>query len=430
MFENGEPTLSIPPWYNQRLPTAAFLLGLFAIACSGDQAPDAPAMGPSSSAAAQAGATATAGSDTLGAPEAGGSQGAQGAAPSSTGGITGGGANGVAMGGDGGLAASAGTPGTNDGGESGDMMGGQAGGEPIAGQPSAGENAGGAEAGGVGAGGSAGLAAGGAGLGGAGAGAEAGGTAGLAAGGEGGGGAAAGGAGGAQAQDGWIDLFNGVDFDGWVAHDGGRGDQNSLPIDQVFQVEDGEIHVYKGAPNGSAQVFGNLRNETVLSGNYVLHVEYRWGENKFAPRENSDRDAGILYHITGSDVTKVFPDSLEMQIGDSQVGGDYMTGDLWVLGVPTVAEVMVDGELTKVGDVGGDSVPHYSSVHAENPHGEWNECEITVNGADMSVYMLNGVEVNRVYNFTYNGQPLSEGYVSVQAEWAEVFYRNIRYRQL
>jgi hypothetical protein len=28
----------------------------------------------------------------------------------------------------------------------------------------------------------------------------------------------------------------------------------------------------------------------------------------------------------------------------------------------------------------------------------------------------------------YNGQPLSEGFISVQAEFAELFYRNIQYK--
>jgi hypothetical protein len=69
-------------------------------------------------------------------------------------------------------------------------------------------------------------------------------------------------------------------------------------------------------------------------------------------------------------------------------------------------------------------------VHAENARGEWNECEITVNGAESAVYELNGVEVHRLYNFSYQGQPLDRGFVSVQAEWAEIFYRNIRYRKL
>jgi len=234
---------------------------------------------------------------------------------------------------------------------------------------------------------------------------------------------------------GWVDLFNGVNLDGWVAHDGGRNGNSSLPVSDVFHVANGEIHVYPGAPNGSVQRFANLRHETPLSGNYVLHVEYRWGDNRFASstdaaRARADRDAGILFHITGSDIGKVFPDSLEMQIGDSAVGGPYVTGDLWVLGVPTVAEVLIDDRLTEVGRTGGASVPHRTSVRHENAHGEWNVCEVTVYGADEAVFVLNGHEVNRLYTFSYDGQPLDRGFVSLQAEWAEVFYRHIRYKPL
>jgi hypothetical protein len=35
---------------------------------------------------------------------------------------------------------------------------------------------------------------------------------------------------------------------------------------------------------------------------------------------------------------------------------------------------------------------------------------------------------NRVLNMKYNGQPLTDGHISIQAEYAELFYRNIRYK--
>jgi hypothetical protein len=69
-----------------------------------------------------------------------------------------------------------------------------------------------------------------------------------------------------------------------------------------------------------------------------------------------------------------------------------------------------------------------ASEQAEVPHGEWNTVELIVDGADGAVYMVNGVEVNRVLNMKYDGQPLSDGYVCVQAEFAELFYRNIKYK--
>jgi hypothetical protein len=55
-------------------------------------------------------------------------------------------------------------------------------------------------------------------------------------------------------------------------------------------------------------------------------------------------------------------------------------------------------------------------------------CRSSIDGAAEAVYMINGIEVNRIFNMTYNGQPLSEGFISVQAEWAELYYRNIRYK--
>lgn len=234
----------------------------------------------------------------------------------------------------------------------------------------------------------------------------------------------AGGAGGAQAMGGnggaaeeeWVSLFNGQNLDGWVVH----GTNEPL-----FAVENGEIHVYPTQADQSNQPQANLRNTTLLGGKYTLHVEYRWGEARFSDRRQTARDAGILFHVTG-DVTRVWPDSIECQIGSSPVNGDWVTGDLWVLGTPTTAQTLnANAQLQTHGGGYGFSA---ASVQAENPHGEWNLVDVIIDGATQAIYMVNGVEVNRVFNMTYSGQPLSEGFVSVQAEFAELFYRNIRYK--
>jgi hypothetical protein len=226
---------------------------------------------------------------------------------------------------------------------------------------------------------------------------------------------AMGGAGGA-AEDEWVPLFNGVNLDGWVLH----GTNEPL-----FTVENGEMHVYPTQEDQSNQPQANLRNTTLLGGKYTLHVEYRWGEARFSDRRQTERDAGILFHVTG-DVTRVWPDSIECQIGSSPVNGDWVTGDLWVLGTPTTAQTQNgNGQLQTHGGGFGFSA---ASAQAENPHGEWNSVDVIIDGATQAIYMVNGVEVNRVFNMTYNGQPLSEGFVSVQAEFAELFYRNIRYK--
>jgi hypothetical protein len=223
-----------------------------------------------------------------------------------------------------------------------------------------------------------------------------------------------GGSGGAPEDD-WVPLFNGTNLDGWMVH--------GSPA--LFAVENGEIHVYPTQADQSNQPQANLRNLTLLGGKYTLHVEYRWGDARFVPRAQDDRDAGILFHITGN-VANVWPDSIEHQLGASQLGGPYVAGDLWVLGGPTTAQTMnANGQLQTFGGGFGFSA---ARVHADNPLGEWNTVEIIIDGAAEAIYMVNDIEVNRVFNMTYNGQPLSEGFISVQAEYAELYYRNIQYK--
>ncbi|MEO8182914.1 MAG: DUF1080 domain-containing protein [Deltaproteobacteria bacterium] len=223
-----------------------------------------------------------------------------------------------------------------------------------------------------------------------------------------------GGSGGAPADD-WVPLFNGINLDGWVVHG---------TTETLFAVENGEIHVYPTQADQSNQPQANLRNLTTLGGKYTLHVEYRWGDARFVPRAQNDRDAGILFHIAGN-VANVWPDSIEHQLGASQLGGQYVAGDLFVLGGPTSAQTRnANGQLQTFNN-GGRSA---TRIHADKALGEWNTVEIIIDGAAEAIYMLNGMEVNRILNMTYNGQPLSQGFISVQAEWAELYYRNIQYK--
>jgi hypothetical protein len=288
--------------------------------------------------------------------------------------------------------------------------------------PSGGQGGlGGQVAGAGGAGGSAGGGSGGGGAGGAsggvgGAAGVSGGMGGMAGGGAGGMGGAGGEMGDAGSMDDWIPLFNGVDLEGWdPTHEG------------YFAVsEDGEIHAYPTQEDGAMGFRdANLVHEMVLSGNYTLHVEYKWGDARFPPRLDH-RDAGILFHVTG-DLSVVWPDSIECQLGSSPIEGDWTSGDLWVLGGPTRAQTRnSNGDLETV--QGAPFGFSSASSQEEVAHGEWNTVEVIVKGADEAIFMVNGVEVNHIYNMTYDGQPLSEGRISVQAEWAEIFYRNIQYK--
>ena len=117
-----------------------------------------------------------------------------------------------------------------------------------------------------------------------------------------------------SADDGWIPLLNGKNFDGWYSFTE-TGGKNNDPT-HVFKLEDGAVHILDVAPGAK---FENGYLSTVKDySNVRIHVEYKWGTKRFAPRANTRRDAGILYHVVGKD--GVWPRSIECQIQENDFG--------------------------------------------------------------------------------------------------------------
>ncbi len=69
---------------------------------------------------------------------------------------------------------------------------------------------------------------------------------------------------------------------------------NKDPL-KVFTVvtEDGEPAIRL-----SGEVFGILVTEKEFE-NYHLKLEFKWGDEKFPPREDKKMDSGIMYHSVG-----------------------------------------------------------------------------------------------------------------------------------
>lgn len=239
-------------------------------------------------------------------------------------------------------------------------------------------------------------------------------------------------------EEGFIRLFNGKTLEGWTsAHSKGEGDWGPYSVNEAEQA----IHVYAGREVNSKQSSDCLITNRQFS-HFILKLEYKWGKNRFAPRTNWDRDAGLLFHIHG-DLTKVWPFSLEMQIGESLGDrpdargskGRFHSGDLFVLGrhlrtdTPREDKFYVnDAKLRTGGAV-------RTRLGAEKPKGEWNEMEIRVDGSEKASFVFNGEVVLETFNFTQENKqgeklPLSKGHIGLQAEWAELMYRNIRIKDL
>lgn len=240
-------------------------------------------------------------------------------------------------------------------------------------------------------------------------------------------------------EEGFTPLFDGKALDGWAAaRSEGENDWANFSVNEEEQA----IHAYAGQEAGSEQITDCLVTEAEFS-HFILKLEYKWLEKRFAPRTDWDRDAGLLFHVHG-DLKKVWPHSLEMQIGESpgdkpvakESQGRFHSGDLFVLGRHLRTDTPIgknkyyapDGTIKNGGSA-------RTELGVEKPKGEWNEMEIHVHGSAKATFMLNGEVVLETFNFTQKNEageklPLEKGHIGLQAEWAEILYRNIRIKEL
>lgn len=238
----------------------------------------------------------------------------------------------------------------------------------------------------------------------------------------------------AATEEGFVSLFNGKDLQDWsAARSTGEGDWGAFSVNEAEQA----IHTYQGKTQGTPQSTDFIHHNSQFS-HYILKLEYKWLENRFAPRADWDRDAGLLFHVHGN-LKKVWPLSIEMQIGESPgdlVGNRrFHTGDLFVLGKHLRAKTKRTGGYYAPNGTIVSGRHCRTELGVEKPKGEWNEMEIHVHGAEKASFILNGEVVLELYDIeqeTESGTfiPLEKGYIGLQAEWAELLYRNIRIKEL
>ncbi|MFK7741003.1 MAG: DUF1080 domain-containing protein [Planctomycetota bacterium] len=235
----------------------------------------------------------------------------------------------------------------------------------------------------------------------------------------------------------FVPLFDGKSLKGWVSARTLAGEETVFSVDAKKQ----EIQVYADCKAGSKQRTDCLISEKEFS-HYILKLEYKWLEKRFAPRTKYDRDAGLLFHVHG-DLKKIWPLCLEMQIGESPgdkkpgrgAKGRFHSGDLFVLGKDLRAQTKrKDGHFDPEGEPEtGKSCP--TKLGSERPKGEWNTMEIRVQGAAKATFVLNGKVVHEISKITQKNEkgqtvPLAKGRIGLQAEWAELRYRNVRIKEL
>lgn len=192
----------------------------------------------------------------------------------------------------------------------------------------------------------------------------------------------------------------------------------------------------------SGEIYGGIFTRKDFS-DYRLRLQFKWGEQKWAPREDRPLDSGILYHGTGEhgvDYWRAWPLSQEFQIVEQGIDG--LTGDWW-----KIAYSQIDIRCASSGEdephryhpelpvktFGGDDGPITCRAieNHEKPSGEWNTLELIAVG-DKSLHIVNGEVVMALSGSAYPSeegvQPLTEGQIVLQSEAGEVFYRRIEWQ--
>lgn len=180
-----------------------------------------------------------------------------------------------------------------------------------------------------------------------------------------------------------VQLFNGVDFDGWKL---------LIPEDEgvdpatVWEVrEDGVLHC-TGSPAGYIRT-------TKPYENYRLTFEWRFPEG--------GGNSGLLVHIQEPD--KVWPKSIEGQLQSEHAA------DFWVIG---------GAEFKEHTDPENRRVPKMHE-HNEKPLGEWNHYEAVCDG-DTIRLTINGLLQNVATECT-----VTKGFIGLQSEGTPIQFRNI-----
>ena len=231
----------------------------------------------------------------------------------------------------------------------------------------------------------------------------------------------------------WHSLFNGRDLSGWTIKIAKH------PLNEnyrdTFRVDDGIIKVVYGKYDKFDEQFGHLYSNLAYS-NYILRLEYKI-TGKAVPDSPpwSKLNSGVMIHSQSPlslELDQLWPASLEFQFLAAGSGAGKQTGNVCTPGT----------NLTMGGKLITD---HIIDSSAKMPAiDEWVSVEVEVHGNEEVIHRVNGIEVLRYQHPQLDprdasaqrliaaGAPLqlAYGHIALQAESQEVWFKNIRLKQL
>jgi len=210
--------------------------------------------------------------------------------------------------------------------------------------------------------------------------------------------------------EGWVPLFDGKTAEGWRSYG-----KETFP-EKGWLIEEGVLHV-QGSGKGEAGGGGDIITMKKYS-NFELSLEWKVSEGG---------NSGIFYLVQEKPDQEIWKSAPEMQILDNAKHPDAKLG--------------VDGNRA-AGSL-YDLIP--GKFEAVKPAGEWNQVKIMVYKGTV-VHWMNGENVLEYHLWTDDWKkmvanskfkdypdfvnPAQEGYIGLQDHGDDVWFRNIKIREL
>jgi len=246
-----------------------------------------------------------------------------------------------------------------------------------------------------------------------------------------------------------VELFNGKDLSGWYTYTTATKGENP----GIFVVEDGAIRIHGG--DGNRAYYGGIYTNESFA-NYRLTLEYQFAGPTHGDRKNAARDSGILLHCNGKPQRATWEGSIEANAMEGDTGSFWLVGNrkgsdgVDDAGRPIKLAITVEAEKRSNGEYyykpgaaavrleGKDKFcnPVYKETSAtdtvgyrgpndfDSGSGKWTKMECVCRGDVIEVY-VNGKLANKATNCS-----LTRGRIGLQAEAADVWYRNVKLTKL
>jgi len=230
----------------------------------------------------------------------------------------------------------------------------------------------------------------------------------------------------------WETIFNGEDFDGWEIKI--RGEELGNNFKNTFKVNQGSLKVSYENYETFDDRFGHIFYTKSKFKNYHLSLEYKFsGEHLKGAPGWSVKNSGIMLHSQDPSTMLLdqdFPVSSEVQLLGGLGTGERSTANMCSPGI----DVDINSEKAKYHCINSNSKTYHND--------DWVKVEVIVKSNIIVHHIVENDTVISYSNLRVGGdkipdnylsrvgEPLIDGYISLQSEGHPVEFKNIKIKKL